>query len=166
MTGKLDHFSITAYSINQHHFCIISLPKFYLSRNSSAAAFSIPRGSIIASHLSIPLSLRQMSIAEGIEVESEGIQPILKVFKEMINITLLANPFFLLIALSNAFGMLGFYVPFVYLPGIAQNKGIQVSNANFLISIIGISNTGNFRRKTRCSFITTHYLYIHTLKCA
>ena len=65
-------------------------------------------------------------------------------FKEMINITLLANPYFLLIALSNAFGMLGFYVPFVYLPGIAQTKGVEMAQANFLISIIGISNTGNF----------------------
>merc|ERR1719273_618016 len=74
--------------------------------------------------------------------ESEGLQPFLSVIKEMINFTLLANPYFLLIAISNIFGMLGFYVPFVYLPNMAASKeGISVEDANFLISIIGISNT-------------------------
>ena len=137
--------AISNAQLDEYRNSVISLPKFYLSRNSSAAAFSIQRGSIIASHLSIPISLRKASIAEGVEIESEGIKPIMKVFKEMINITLLANPYFLLIALSNAFGMLGFYVPFVYLPGIAQTKGVEIAQANFLISIIGISNTGNFQ---------------------
>ena len=136
--------AISNAQLDEYRNSVISLPKFFLSRNSSAAAFSIPRGSIIASHLSIPISLRKASMAEGVEIESEGIKPIMTVFKEMINITLLANPYFLLIALSNAFGMLGFYVPFVYLPGIAQTKGVEIAQANFLISIIGISNTGNF----------------------
>jgi predicted MFS family arabinose efflux permease len=39
------------------------------------------------------------------------------------------------------FGMLGFYVPFVYLPNMAAMQGIPVESANFLLSIIGISNT-------------------------
>ena len=140
--SQLSHVSSNA-QLDEYRHSVISLPKFFLSRNSSTAAFSIPRGSIIASHLSIPLSLRKASMAEGIELEPEGMRPILQVLKQMINITLLSNPFFLLIALSNAFGMLGFYVPFVYLPGVAKTKGIDVSNANFLLSIIGISNTGN-----------------------
>jgi hypothetical protein len=46
-----------------------------------------------------------------------------------------------LIAISNVFGMLGFYVPFVYLPNMAVLQGIPVESANFLLSIIGISNT-------------------------
>jgi MCP family monocarboxylic acid transporter-like MFS transporter 14 len=37
--------------------------------------------------------------------------------------------------------MLGFYTPFVYLPNLAVMNGVKVEDANFLISIIGISNT-------------------------
>jgi predicted MFS family arabinose efflux permease len=38
--------------------------------------------------------------------------------------------------------MLGFYTPYVYLPALAVSAGgVAVEDANFLISIIGISNT-------------------------
>ncbi len=63
----------------------------------------------------------------------------------MSNFQLLSNPYFLLIGLSNVLGMLGFYTPFVYLPSMASAGagagGVDVSDANFLISVIGISNT-------------------------
>jgi predicted MFS family arabinose efflux permease len=65
----------------------------------------------------------------------------INVLKEMVNYEILSQPLFLLIAISNVFGMLGFYVPFVYLPNMAVLQGIPVENANFLLSIIGISNT-------------------------
>ena len=59
--------------------------------------------------------------------------------KEMINIELALNPMFLLIGFSNIFGMLGFYVPFVYLPGLTLSKlpDLPVEDANFLLSVIG-----------------------------
>ena len=59
--------------------------------------------------------------------------------KEMINIELAMNPMFLLIGFSNIFGMLGFYVPFVYLPGLTLSKlpDLPVEDANFLLSVIG-----------------------------
>ena len=59
----------------------------------------------------------------------------------MLSVSLLLNPSFLLIAVSNLLGMLGFYVPFVFLPNMAEGRGITKENANFLLSIIGISNT-------------------------
>ena len=59
----------------------------------------------------------------------------------MLNFELLQNNLFLLIGISNVFGMLGFYVPFVYLPNMAALRGIPTEDANFLLSIIGISNT-------------------------
>lgn len=65
----------------------------------------------------------------------------INVLKEMVNYEILSQPLFLLIAISNVFGMAGFYVPFVYLPNMAQLQGIPVESANFLLSIIGISNT-------------------------
>jgi hypothetical protein len=37
--------------------------------------------------------------------------------------------------------MLGFYVPFVFLANLAVAQGISVDSANFLIAIIGFSNT-------------------------
>ena len=44
---------------------------------------------------------------------------IIAVLKEMMNFKLLCNPLFLLIGISNAVGMIGFYTPFVYLPSMA-----------------------------------------------
>ena len=55
----------------------------------------------------------------------------------MINIELAINPIFILVGISNIFGMLGFYVPFVYLPGLAVLRGVPVEDANFLLSVIG-----------------------------
>jgi MFS family permease len=58
-----------------------------------------------------------------------------------VDVSLLKNPVFLFVAISNIFGMLGFYVPFVYLIDSAVNKGIEKDQAAFLLSIIGITNT-------------------------
>ena len=80
----------------------------------------------------------------------------LAVLKEMMNFKLLADPLFLLIGISNAFAMIGFYTPFVYLPNMAIVTGVSVPDASFLVSVmlllfsledffylqvIGISNT-------------------------
>ncbi|CAG9824026.1 unnamed protein product [Phaedon cochleariae] len=60
---------------------------------------------------------------------------------QMLDMSLLKNPVFLLIGISNVFGMAGLYVPFVYLVACAQADGIDASQASFLLSIIGITNT-------------------------
>jgi len=54
---------------------------------------------------------------------------------------LLSDPVFLLIGLSNVFGMLGFYVPFFFVANFATKKGIPSDQSSFLLSIIGITNT-------------------------
>lgn len=59
----------------------------------------------------------------------------------MLDVSLLKDPVFMLIGLSNVFGMAGLYVPFVYMVDFAKQKGIDHSSASFLISIIGITNT-------------------------
>ncbi|CAG0883434.1 unnamed protein product [Darwinula stevensoni] len=64
-----------------------------------------------------------------------------EIFREMTDFTLLANPVFLLIGLSSIFGMLGFYVPFVYLVDAATGKGIDMDTACFLLSAVGLTNT-------------------------
>ena len=88
----------------------------------------------MASHLSLSLMDRKES---AVPEEAEGAQPIWNALKEMVNLKLLFDPIFILVGLSNIFGMLGFYVPFVYLPNMAALRGVAVEDANFLLSIIG-----------------------------
>lgn len=59
----------------------------------------------------------------------------------MMDVSLLKDPVFMMIGVSNVFGMAGLYVPFVYLVDMAMQNGIEQSQASFLISIIGITNT-------------------------
>ncbi|XP_018576654.1 monocarboxylate transporter 14 isoform X2 [Anoplophora glabripennis] len=60
---------------------------------------------------------------------------------QMMDMSLLKDPAFMLIGISNLFGMAGLYVPFVYLVDCAKNDGIPAEDASFLLSIIGITNT-------------------------
>ena len=83
-------------------------------------------------------------------LEPEGVQPIWNALKEMVNFSLLTNPIFLLVGTSNIFGMLGFYVPFVYLPNMATLRGISVEDANFLLSIIGKHTIYTMKKNTIC----------------
>ena len=138
---------------DQYRHSIISTPRFELKARwsiSRTLSFnwlicrrlsSIPRGSIVASHLSLPaIDRKASSVIPDELLDSEDSKPILDTLKEMINFTLLSNPIFMLVGLSNIFGMIGFYVPFVYLPNMAVLKGIALEDANFLISIIGKSH--------------------------
>ncbi|XP_053693163.1 monocarboxylate transporter 2 isoform X1 [Sabethes cyaneus] len=59
----------------------------------------------------------------------------------MMDMSLLKDPVFMMIGISNVFGMAGLYVPFVYLVDAAVLDGIEQNSASFLISIIGITNT-------------------------
>ncbi|CAG0889080.1 unnamed protein product [Darwinula stevensoni] len=63
------------------------------------------------------------------------------IFREMTDFSLLKNPVFLLIGLSNIFAMLGFNAPFDYLVDAAIKKGIDLSSASFLLSAVGLTNT-------------------------
>jgi len=74
--------------------------------------------------------------------EKEADTGIVSVLKTMLNPSILKDPKFLLLGISNVFGFLGFYVPFVYLPSMASsNESISNEQAALLLSIIGISNT-------------------------
>merc|ERR1712110_704888 len=116
-------------------------------RSNKQSYVSIHRGSLVNSHLALQTiaQRRKKSVLSEekeivlIENESEGMRVVLK---EMVNVKLLFDPLFLLIGISNAIGMIGFYTPFVYLPSMAaQYDGISTEDAAFLVSVIGISNT-------------------------
>ncbi|XP_076310971.1 uncharacterized protein LOC143225435 isoform X3 [Tachypleus tridentatus] len=63
------------------------------------------------------------------------------VIREMLDFSLIKNPVFFVLCLSNVFGMMGFYIPFVYITDSSVVKGISREKAAFLLSIIGIMNT-------------------------
>ncbi|XP_059179084.1 monocarboxylate transporter 12-like [Physella acuta] len=61
--------------------------------------------------------------------------------EEMLNLDILKNKSFWFVLLGNFFCMIGFYVPFVYVPERALKIGIGPEESAFLLSIIGITNT-------------------------
>ena len=57
---------------------------------------------------------------------------------EMLDMTLLVDPIFILFAVSNFLTSIGFYIPYVYTVPMSESLGIE--NPPYLISIIGGSN--------------------------
>lgn len=73
------------------------------------------------------------------------------ILSEMIDISLLKEPAMLLLCISNLCGMLGFYVPFMFLIDMAVAKGYTKSSGSLLLSVIGITNTiGSFFSPKTC----------------
>ena len=62
--------------------------------------------------------------------------------KEFFNLKLLVTPMFLLMALNGFLGMLGFFVPLFFLPGMAEKNGVEPWMASYLISIYGKKQEG------------------------
>lgn len=94
------------------------------------------------------LTTFQASLIDGQVLESEGQAPIMSALREMVNVDLLKNKVFLLVGISNVFGMLGFYTPFVYLPNMAALRGIPLEDANFLIRYAGDQEIRDAKRMT------------------
>ncbi|KAJ8911075.1 hypothetical protein NQ315_015247, partial [Exocentrus adspersus] len=114
---------------------IVNLPEYHKSQKS------------LANYRQSILSIPQMRTLED-EGSPGDICPCLvlpesftSALGQMMDVTLLKDPVFMLIGISNLFGMAGLYVPFVYLVECAKNDGIEASQASFLLSIIGITNT-------------------------
>ncbi|XP_034952770.1 monocarboxylate transporter 12 isoform X2 [Chelonus insularis] len=119
---------------------IVNLPE-YQSQKSIANY----RQSVISLPKSVRGDVRDGDIEKG---PQQPLCPCLELpesFKEalatMMDMSLLKNPVFLMIGISNVFGMAGLYVPFVYLVDAAVQDGIDKNEASFLLSIIGITNT-------------------------
>ncbi|XP_070201574.1 monocarboxylate transporter 5-like [Littorina saxatilis] len=62
-------------------------------------------------------------------------------FLAIFDVSLLKSPTFIIYGASCLLCMLGFFVPFIYLPTLCIDLGISATKAAFLISIIGIANT-------------------------
>ena len=59
----------------------------------------------------------------------------------MLDVRVFRDPVFVIACISNAFGMLGLYVPFVFIADRAIGMGITENKAAFLLSVIGKSVT-------------------------
>ncbi|VDK83285.1 unnamed protein product [Litomosoides sigmodontis] len=59
----------------------------------------------------------------------------------MIDISLMKEPAMFLLCISNLCGMLGFYVPFMFLIDMAVAKGHTKGSGSLLLSVIGVTNT-------------------------
>ncbi|XP_075227567.1 uncharacterized protein LOC142328015 [Lycorma delicatula] len=128
---------------------VLNLPEYQSQRSLAgyrASIMSLPRYSskniAVSSHVS---ATDQADIEKG---PPQDVCPCLtmpdsikSVLASMLDYSLLKDPVFLLIGISNVFGMAGLYVPFFYLVDAAQQEGIDPNEASFLLSIIGITNT-------------------------
>ncbi|XP_001607269.2 monocarboxylate transporter 12-B isoform X3 [Nasonia vitripennis] len=120
---------------------VLNLPEF-----QSQKSLANYRQSVI----SLPKSVRGIDAKDG-DIEKapqQSLCPCLELpesFKEalgtMMDMSLLKNPVFLLICISNVFGMAGLYIPFFYLVDAATVKEIDKADASWLLSVIGITNT-------------------------
>ncbi|XP_034186520.1 monocarboxylate transporter 5-like isoform X1 [Osmia lignaria lignaria] len=61
--------------------------------------------------------------------------------QEILDISLLKNPVFILFIFSNFCTSIGFYVPYVYVLPQAEEQGIDKNDASYLLAVIGIANT-------------------------
>ncbi|XP_026474781.1 monocarboxylate transporter 14-like [Ctenocephalides felis] len=119
---------------------VVNLPEY-----QSQKSLTNYRNSVV----SLPRYARDMRDGRDIEkAEQYDLCPCLVIpesFKSalatMMDFSLLKDPVFMLIGISNVFGMAGLYVPFVYLVDAAVLDGIEQNSASFLLSIIGITNT-------------------------
>ena len=74
--------------------------------------------------------------------QKESENAFVNVLKTMLKPSLMTDPKFVLIGVSNLLGFLGFFVPFLYLPSMASSlDSISPDQASLLVSVIGISNT-------------------------
>ncbi|KAG7208520.1 hypothetical protein KM043_014739 [Ampulex compressa] len=69
-------------------------------------------------------------------VEAKG-----DVFQEMLDMSLLRDPIFILFTLSNFCTSIGFNVPYVYILPQAEERGINKTTASYLLAVIGVANT-------------------------
>lgn len=92
----------------------------------------------IASTLSIP-SLGA-PVAPGVETGASTKNTIMATLKSMLDFSMFTSPSFIILALSGFFTLTGFFVPFIYLPKMAESFGHSPASATFLVSILGITN--------------------------
>nr|CAD7432758.1 unnamed protein product [Timema monikensis] len=117
---------------------VVNLPEFKSQKSLSSYRQSV---------VSLPRYVRDKADMVDIAKESdcghcyESRESFKTTLIGMMDISLLRDPVFLLISISNLFGIMGLYIPFFFLVDAAIKDGIEPKAAAFLLSIIGITNT-------------------------
>lgn len=99
------------------------------------------------SSLGYHMSVTHMPTRQDIEEEEQSTscrmcpEAVRRTLSTMLDVSLLKDYSFLLLAFSGFFTMMGFFVPFIYLTDRAKGSGINADTAVFLVSSIGIFNT-------------------------
>ncbi|CAB3410252.1 unnamed protein product [Caenorhabditis bovis] len=123
--------------------------------NFRASTMSIPKSVIgqAASHMSLNRAGSRLGDVGVIEEEPELDEyaddlpckclPLAAriAFSEMIDVSLLKDPIMLLLCVSNLLGMMGFYIPFMFLKDLSESMKLDQDLAKYLVPIIGITNT-------------------------
>lgn len=92
------------------------------------------------------MSVTRLPTATDVAEEESGScylcpESVRRILTTMLDLSLLKSPSFLILAISGALTMMGFYTPFMYVPDRAIKANIDASTAMFLVSVIGIGNT-------------------------
>ncbi len=82
--------------------------------------------------------LEKLKVQETIKEEKASCSEKLK---EIIDISLLKDPVFVFFAISNFLTSLGFNAPFIFITDHAVKIGMDIKQASFLLSAVGIANT-------------------------
>ncbi|KHJ42709.1 hypothetical protein D918_07207 [Trichuris suis] len=111
---------------------------------SQSNAYFPSERKLTADHSDVDEFVEQL-IAEGQPTKSRRCpclpRSFSKVLLNMVNYRLLSHPSMLILCVANVVGMLGFYVPFVYLTAYAESLGSTKEQSSLLLSVIGITNT-------------------------
>ncbi|XP_018648622.1 putative monocarboxylate transporter [Schistosoma mansoni] len=69
-----------------------------------------------------------------------SLKPILDVLGTMLDLSLLFKPKYLILWISNLIGLLGMYVPLIYVSDFASVYGISTKLSSYFLSIMGVSS--------------------------
>lgn len=98
----------------------------------------------IGYHMSVTHMPTQKDVDEEDEQSSSCTmcpEAVRRTLSTMLDVSLLKDYSFILLALSGFFTMMGFFVPFIYIADRAEVGGIDNSTSVYFVSAIGVSNT-------------------------
>lgn len=93
------------------------------------------------------MSVTHMPTRQDIEEDEENVsctmcpEAVRRTLSTMLDVSLLKDYSFILLALSGFFTMMGFFVPFIYIAARAKDGGIDADTAVLFVSAIGVFNT-------------------------
>lgn len=93
------------------------------------------------------MSVTHMPTRQDIEEEDQGLkckmcpEAVRRTLSTMLDVSLLKDYSFILLAFSGFFTMMGFFVPFIYITDRAKKGDLDAETAVLLVSSIGVFNT-------------------------